>query len=107
MIIELKGFVEEVTPVVRKESAGKTTLVQALIVKVPGYTDQFGDKKGEDKLWQFTLFNEAIKKNALAENVFAGQKVRVEGYLDSKTYNSGGETKFALNLNLRFVEILP
>ena len=101
MKIQLKGFVHKVSEVVSKASADRSNFnqEQSIIILVPGYTDQFGDKKGKDEHWEFKLFNDKIDRFNIRPHL-EGKKVAVEGFLNSRSYKKNGEEAYALSLIL-------
>lgn len=107
MKIQLKGFVHKVSPVVSKASADRTNFnqEQSIIVMVPGYTDQFGDKQGKDEFWEFKLFNDRIDRFNIRSH-FEGKKVIVDGFLNSRSYKKNGEDAYILSLSLADIKTI-
>jgi nickel-dependent lactate racemase len=107
MKIQLKGFVHKVSEVVSKASSDRSTFnqEQSIIIMVPGYTDQFGDKKGKDEFWEFKLFNDKIDRFNIRPH-FEGKKVVVDGFLNSRTYKKNGEDAYVLSLVLADIKTL-
>jgi len=104
MIIEIKALVEKINPAYTKSGNGKETLVQTIILKVPGYVDQFGDKKGDDEYFEATLFNDKIKKLNLDPYELEGAKVKAKCFLNSNYYKE--KNTYILNLLLHTLEVV-
>lgn len=102
--IELKGFLLRVSNI---ESVGANqTQKQSILIKVPGYTDSFGEKKSEDEIWQVDMFNKSIDKFNLHTR-HQGQKVKATVYINSRAYETkDGKKGFLLNSNLGAIEFL-
>lgn len=107
MKIQIKGFVKSVGPVISKTAADRSKFhyEQSILILIPGYVDQFGDKKGEDEIWEFKIFNDAIDKHNLHATI-EGRKAVVDGYLNSRAFKKNGVEAYALNLRLADIKLL-
>lgn len=102
--IELRGIVKEVTEI---ENVGKdgTTKKQSLILFVPGYVDQFGDKKGEDEDWCLDIFNKKIESLALNDNLL-DKRVVCTVYVSSRFVKmDDGREFYIINSNLGDIKL--
>lgn len=81
----LKGIIQEVTPVETygTDNQGRR---QSIILFVPGYVDQFGDKKGADEHWSIDAYNDKIEAHGLA-TLQKESRVEVEFYISSRQYD--------------------
>jgi hypothetical protein len=101
--IFLKGVVTEVTGI---ETVGaNNTQRQSVMLFVPGYTDQFGDKKGIDEHWQLKMLGERIGKlNVLPTAV--GQKAECTVYISSRSYTKDDNTAYFIEAGLAEIKLL-
>jgi type VI protein secretion system component Hcp len=74
----IKGYLHILEPEPTKTNNGQQ--LQKLVVLEPGYTDSFGDKKGQDQYFEILFFNEKIKSitPGLYEKVKVGAPIKVE-----------------------------
>lgn len=102
--IQLKGIVKHVSSV---ETVGdKGTQKQSIGLFVPGYVDEFGDKKGQDEEWEIDLFNEKITSVGLNNNLI-DKKAIVTVYVNSRRVkNRDNEDIFIINANLGDIKLL-
>jgi hypothetical protein len=102
--VELKGFLLRVSNV---ETVGeKQTQKQSILMKIPGYVNQFQEKVGEDEIWQIDLFNKAIDKFNLHTR-HQGKKVKASVFINSRPWESkDGKKGYILNANLGSLEFL-
>lgn len=102
MKVELKGIVKAISGVTASVTKKNEQLQYATIsITKPAYTDSFGEKKGSDTVYEFKLFNEKIK---LIGDLAPGNKVHINGYLNSTAYTSS-EGKIGYNLYLNLTDI--
>lgn len=102
--IQLKGIVKRVMPV---ETYGqdKSGRRQSVILFVPGYVDQFGDKRGQDEEWQLDLFNDRIDKFNLNGNLHE-KRVVVDVYVNSrKILGRDGQDLWIINAALGDIKL--
>lgn len=99
--IILKGIVKRVMPAVNYGSGSQAGRRQSVILFVPGYTDEFGDKKGQDEEWQLDIFNEKIEKLALNTNLHE-KRVEAVVYVNSRKFQKRdtGEDMWMMSANL-------
>lgn len=81
----LKGIIQEVTTVeyYGTDNSGRR---QSIVLFVPGYVDQFGDKKGSDEHWSIDAYNDKIEAHGLA-SLQKESRVEVEFYISSRQYD--------------------
>lgn len=102
--IELRGIVKEVTKV-EHIGAGGQTRKQSLILFVPGYVDQFGEKRGEDEEWSLDIFNNKIEQFALNDNLI-DKKVVCIVYVNSRCVKlDDGREFYNVNSNLANISL--
>jgi hypothetical protein len=80
---------------------------QRIIVMVPGYVDQFGDKKGKDEYWPVDIFGDKIDRYNLRPshvNEKADVKLFVAGSRFEKKDGTG--VGYAINCNLDSITLL-
>lgn len=84
--VELKGsFLAVLSPV---EKGEKKTMIQTVFFKVPGYRDEYGDQKGNDEIWEFSVVGiDNINKLAL-DVKYEGKKAKCSIYLNSNTIDA-------------------
>lgn len=100
--ITLKGIIHEVGNI---EYVGeKEYPKQFIIIFVPEYVDEYGEKKGKDEHWQVTLFGNNVDKfNIQPRNLNA--KVKVDLYLKSMKYEGrDGKIGYMINADLASIE---
>jgi hypothetical protein len=101
----LKGVIKEVGAI---ETVGeKLTKKQRIILFVPGYVDQFGEKKGRDEHWPLDVMGDNVAKLNL-QNTAVKQKVECTVYISGNVFDkvdlSG--VGYAINANLVEVKML-
>jgi single-stranded DNA-binding protein len=80
------GIVEEISAIITKTTSASSFRMQTLIIVVPAWTDQFGEKKDKDQFWEFTIYNAAADGEALLSRFQKGDRVTVEAYLNSREF---------------------
>lgn len=98
--ISFKGIFKKRT---KLEPMQRGFMAEVLIVK-PGYTDEFGEKKGKDDY--FTLKQFADNQSELDFNGYVGKKVEVKGYLSGREFTTSDGMGYANNLLLKEVSII-
>ncbi|MDB4919827.1 hypothetical protein [Mucilaginibacter sp.] len=100
--LELKGIVTDVFPV---ETVGQNqTRKQSLILTVPGYVDEYGDKKGEDELWRLDAIGDKI--DALNMPAANGKKAKISVFINSKKISKAdGSPMYIINVNINKIEL--
>jgi hypothetical protein len=106
--VSLNGFVEKVGNV--QFVGANNTAKQSFILKVPGYTDSFGEKKGPDDFWEITVMGDSIDKFNLHSR-HVGSKVKTEVYINSRMFVSKkeetlGKISYIVNVNLASIDFL-
>lgn len=102
--IQLKGIVKHVSSV---ETVGdKGTKKQSVGLFVPGYVDEFGDKKGRDEEWEIDLFNEKITNLGLNNNLVDKRAVVTVYVSSNRVQNRDGKDIFIINANLGDIKLL-
>lgn len=84
--IELKGMFVSVNPAI--VVGENKTLVQKVIFKVPAYTDQFGEKKGKDELWEIQVIGDNVEKHNLTTDL-EDKKAILDVFINSKYITTG------------------
>lgn len=81
----LKGTVKEVKPV---ETYGDTNQYrkQAVILFIPGYVNEFGEKMGADEEWELEAANQRIESLKIAD-LQIGERLEVTTYISSSGYD--------------------
>jgi|GEM_PF-1895215 len=77
----LKGIVKEVKPI-EFYGEGSQGRRQTLVLFVPGYVDEFGDKKGRDETWGIDIYNKNIEKHNLNSNC-VDKRAKIDIYISS------------------------
>lgn len=106
--LQLKGkFLVCGTP---EELGEKRTLVQKVHLMVPGYVDGFGDKKGQDEVWELSVMGDNVAKLGLS-NEKEGKKAIVKIFLNSNTVPAAKTTvnreMYIINAVLHSYELVP
>ena len=105
MKANLKGVVKEVGPI---ETVGeKGTKKQTIILFVPGFVDQFGDKKGRDEHWPLDIMGDNVAKLNMQPTAIK-QKAECTIYVsgtafDKKDFSGVG---YAINANLVEIKLI-
>lgn len=75
---------------------------QTLIILVPGYVDQYGEKRGADEMYEINQFNESINKNPISADDI-DRKIEVEVYLKGREFDKkdGSGKAYAVGLNVK------
>ena len=110
MKIKLKALVQSVS---EKKTTEKNTEYVKILVMVPGYKDDWGDKVGEDEFYEVAAFGkqvDLVPKELIGNEIDPdkGQlKVVLDCYLNSrKTETEDKKVFYNLNLSLAKWEIL-
>ena len=104
--ITLKGFIANVGEI--EEVGANKTFKQSVILKVPGYVDQFGEKKGNDEYWDMVLLGADKIDRFNIQNRHKGAKVSCDVYINSNWYENKatGKTGCIVNVNLAKIDFL-
>lgn len=117
--VQVKGFLESVTKIetFQNKSGNGETKVCRLRISVPGFTNSFGEKVGEDSIFEVRAMNsridslpEGIKEaiNDLIANeadVKERPKVSIEAYLNGR-YVDNDKPFYAMELSLNKLELI-
>lgn len=101
---ELKGYLQSVGEAVNvgKES---TLLKQEIVIMIPGYRDEFGEKKGKDEHWCISILGEDKIKALNLSKEMVRSKVVATVYINSREFtNQNNEVFYNLNVNLSALE---
>lgn len=102
--VQLKGIIKRV---LRPETVGQNNVrKQTLILEVPAYTDEWGEKRGEDEEWAIDLFNDRIDKANLSTGM-QGKRAIVDVYLNSRKFQrqNDGTDGYIINAVLGRIEL--
>ena len=79
---------------------------QRIVLKKPGFTDEFGEKKGKDDLFDCRVWNKKIDN--VPPGLKAGDKVKVMLSLNGRDYldESKNEIGYNLQLSIGKIELL-
>lgn len=81
--LQLKGILGSVSAVY-EVGTEKKILKQSFTLLVPGYVDQFGDKKGNDEWWKIDIIGQdAIDKFRLPQSENLGKKAICDLWINS------------------------
>lgn len=104
--VTLKGIIKAVLPV---ETYGDNNQGrrQSIILFVPGYVDEFGDKRGRDEAWSIETFNDGIEKHGLS-NIQQGSRAEVEFYINSREFDKkdGTGKTYMTSSSVRNIKII-
>lgn len=78
--VEGKGIIHSVAPVEMGQKEG-SKMYKKVMILIPGYTDAFGEKKGDDAVHEFVFFAE--KAEALPKDLKPGDRVEFVGRLNA------------------------
>lgn len=105
-ITKIQGIIKEITPVQHygQNNEGRK---QSIILFVPGYVNQFGEKTGSDEEWQIDLFNKAIDHHNLNSNCI-DKKAEIECYLSSRSFDrkDGAGKWYSISANLKTIKLM-
>lgn len=101
----LKGIVKEILPV-EYYGEGNSFRKQTLVLFIPGYTNQYGEKKGADQTWGIDVHNEKIEEFGLNSNCI-GKKADVEAYLTGKEFDKKEQQGkwYAISARLKSIKL--
>ncbi len=94
-----KGIVKAVETSNYGEGANTGTR-QSIIVFVPGYVNQFGEKKGADNIFQVDQFNDAIKENPISKEDI-DRKIELEVWLSGRSYERKDQQGWGYSIGMR------
>jgi len=101
--IELKGVIRQVTPVTTV--GANNTKKQSVILFIPAYVDEFGDKKGQDEMYELGIIGDAVAKlNLTAAAV--NQKAKCTVYISGREFTKEDKTMYFISANLNAIELL-
>lgn len=116
--IVLKGFLESVTKVetfANKSGNGETKICR-IRVMVPGWVDQFGEKKGEDQIFEIRVMNSRIDELPFVNSIKSlttdeakveeHQKVECSCYLNARFVSNETKSFYTLELALHELKLL-
>lgn len=103
--LQLKGFIQEVSKI--HFYGEKNFPKQVILLMVPGYVDEFGEKKSPDDFWQISIMGDSIDKFNIHER-HVGSKVVIEVYVNSRPYTNKTTqlTGYIVNVSLAKIEFL-
>lgn len=88
--ITMKGFFEAIG---KDEVFGeKGTRVQKVIFMVPGFVDQFQEKKGKDERWELAVMGDKIDELDLNKKISDSRKAEVICFVNSKVWYKTDDT---------------
>lgn len=99
MQIEFKGIIKNVGTV---KDFTSFKVIQFNVIK-PGWTDEFGDKKGKDEVYPIQAFKEKIDQ---VTPLKTGDKVHVKAYLNSRETVTDNDVNYFLQMNLADIKKL-
>ncbi len=100
MKVEIKGTIHSVSG---SEKKSEKFTVQNLLILVPGYTDEFGDKVGKDQFFQIQVVNKMIDDLQLDKK--KGSKGKFTCYLNSNE-SVKEKVSYFLQLTLKECELV-
>ena len=103
LLPEHKFIIEKVGPS-DKTKDGKHTF-QAIVLKKPGYTDEFGEKKGDDDLFEAKAWNKILEEMPVVK---AGDKVSVLLALQGREFldKTSSQIHYPLQLTIRKLKLI-
>lgn len=101
----LKGFIKEVGKI--EEVGANNTKKQTLILFIPGYVDQFGDKVGRDEHWPIDVMGEKTSTLNITADAIE-QKAELTVYISGNAFQKRdlAGTGYAINANLFEIKLL-
>lgn len=98
----IKGWFHEVGEPQIVGQTGNTFKVQRVIFLVPGRTDGFGEKAGEDEPWLIEITGDAIGKMNLTKEEHEGKKAIINIYQKGYAVEAKGDKPafFGYRVNL-------
>lgn len=104
MTLEIKGFIHVVMNQTTSTTTKGSFLKQVIVIRKPGFVDEFGDKKGKDQFFPVTLNDDACKK--FSSLIAKDKKVVATCYLNGWEHNSGNGNQYGLTINLKELKTL-
>lgn len=96
--IKQEGTIEEISPIITKQSAGqKSFKIQTLVIDVE-------DQYGKSQYWEFCIYNQAAEGEALLNRFKKGDKVIVEAYLNSREFRFKNNGPYSYELRIANVK---
>lgn len=101
--ITLKGTVKEVKPV---QTYGDTNQYrkQSVILFIPGYVNEFGEKMGPDEEWELEASNQRIDTLKIAD-LQVGERLEVTTYISGVGYDRKDGSGRGYFINARIGDI--
>lgn len=105
MKITQNAIIKVIGPVLYETFGNKMQDKQQLILLVPGYVNQFGERQGKDEYWEYTLTGKLVKEIDLAKNFKPDDKITVEGYLNSQSYQVETAKPYSYKIRLATIKL--
>lgn len=105
MKITQNAIVELIGPVLYETFGNKMQDKQQLVLLVHGFTNSFGEKLGRDEYWEYTLTGKSVKEIDLLNKFKCGDKVTVEGYLNSQSYQVETAKPYSYKIRLATIKL--
>lgn len=100
--IPLNGFIQEVGNV--QFVGNNNTAKQEILLRVPGWRDEFGEQKGPDDFWKITIMGDKIDKWNIHER-HIGSRVKTEVFINSRQYTSKKDNSIGYMVNVTLASI--
>lgn len=104
MKITQNAIIGLIGPVLYETFGNKMQDKQQLVLLVAGFTNNFGEKLGKDEYWEYTLTGKSVKEIDLIKNFKSGDKVTVEGYLNSQNYQIENAKPYSFKIRLASIK---
>lgn len=99
----IKGVVKDILPI-EHYGEGNVGRRQTLVVFVPGYVDQYGEKKAKDEEWGVDIYNARIEHFALNSNCIS-KKADVEVYLTGRRWQTDEKSGYSVSVTLKSIQL--
>jgi hypothetical protein len=107
-IEKMKGYIRVISPV-QELTDEKKTKIQYMVFEVPGYTNQFGEKKGKDQQWLLQALGDRIVELKLTSDL-VNEKAEITFYAESfclEAKEKGKNPFYVVNSTLAAYTIIP
>jgi len=102
--IELKGVIKSVSPVTLVGTNG--TKKQSVILFIPGWRDEFEEKRGQDEVWSLDIIGEKVDKLNLSDSTATNQKAACTVYVSSREFTKEEKTMYFIGANLAEIKLM-
>lgn len=102
--ITQNGIISVIGPVLYDAYGSKTIDKQQVIIFIPSGVNSFGEKYGKDEYWEYNVIGKTVKDLNIIDKFKVGDKVTVEGYLNSQNYQIENAKPYSFKIRLASIK---